>query len=157
MPKATRSQIKDVLLIHSYSIRLYVGFQVFLLMLWSLATLVEGAATPLVDEAGVHSVSHLGFWLAFEIFLVYVGGTVGAYSNNVTSVYIFLLVLGIAANGLHSAFSIVEAVRCTSLLCVGNNGILISFAVLFGLLLFLECVLLYHAYRYQQARKLLAK
>jgi len=72
--------------------------------------------------------------------------TIGFLSVTVKKqrVYPFVVVVAILAHVVHIVASILELVRCTSILCMKNNGFLIAITVLFGFLIIVESVILFY-------------
>ena len=140
-----------------YGIRVYIWFQAFTLISWSFFTIIPGVGDSLkATETGFHSVSQVGFWMAYEILLLAIGGTVISLNSksrtlrNATTLYVAALVLGIGANIVHIVASAFELQRCTSLLCMTSPAVLVTLLVFYALLAFFECVVVYLTVRYRQ-------
>jgi len=138
----TRKQLGSVLNTYQYGLRIMLVIQAIFLFLWSFSSIVEGMGDVMLYEDGFNAVSHLGFWLAIEIITL----TIGFLSVTVKKqrVYPFVVVVAILAHVVHIVASILELVRCTSILCMKNNGFLIAITVLFGFLIIVESVILFY-------------
>lgn len=147
-----------------YGIRAYLWLQTFILILWCVFSIVPGMANLLdTTENGFHSVTHIGFWLAYEILLITVGGTVislnskPAIMKNATLLYIVTLLIGIGANIVHVVASSMELYRCTSVLCINTPAVLLTLIVLYVALAIIETMCVYMANQYRVVVSLNAK
>lgn len=152
------------------AIRAVVTFQALLLILWATGAVVPGFGFY-DGMAGVfNAISHPSFWLAWEIFLLYVGGGVLSFevSNTVTKeddpqsiqqvrsvrnwiiFWVVLLVIGMGANITHIVACGTELSNCSSTLCMNYSGFLIAFVVLLSILIFVEVTGLYYACIYKR-------
>ena len=149
---------KKQVLLHwgQYGIRAYIWMQTVILIIWSVFSLVPGVGNVLKEtEIGFHCVSHLGFWLAFEIFLITIGGTVISLNSkakvmsNVIILYLITLLIGIGANIIHIVASCMELYRCSSIVCMNTPGILCTLIILYVSLAIIETMIVYMAYQYR--------
>ena len=148
----TRKQVLSAVNSYHYGLRAIITVQAIFLFLWSFSSIVEGMGDVMMNEDGFNAVSHLGFWLAIEIVAL----SVGYLSVNVKNLkfYPTVVVVAIIANVVHIVASILELVRCTSVLCIKNNGFLIAITVLFACLIVIECVMLYYVYKLNKYSKI---
>jgi len=132
---------------------------------WSFLPIVNGfgrydAAPP----ASFHAVSHTGWWLAIEFFVVLFGVfavlfTVQRVERGIAlallltrrwlNFWMALVVGGIAANIVHLVASALEYSDCRSTLCLENGGFLIAMIVICAVLICVELFELYGIYRYK--------
>lgn len=143
---------KRVLYYSQIAIRGFSVAQGLLLFLWSFSSIVEGVGNTLYAESGTNAICHLGFWLSIEILILMFGllttvlDTSKKALRNTLIVYMVMLVIGMGANLLHIGLTVPELTRCTSVLCVTNNGILWGLMALFFCLFCLEVLSMFYAY-----------
>lgn len=134
------------------------------LVLWSIASIVPGFARFDGAAGETSAISHIGWWIAIEIFVLVVGAMStffglhytkeGAIEKGVGRVrsfltfYIFVLAIAIAANITHLVLSGLELSNCTSTLCTSQKGFLIALLVILAVLAFLEGWQIYRVVTY---------
>lgn len=161
--------IERVITLYQVGLKMFLFMQATLLFLWSFTSIVEGMGDTLYMEAGFHAVSHIGFWLAIEIIIVFIGCSTLTIlpnkkktnnANHINRVLIFyqvILVIGIIANIIHIVACGMELGRKTSILAMKNNGILVAILIIYAVLIVIESASIYYSYKYRQVLKLKIK
>jgi len=140
--------------------------QVFLVIYLVTCTLVPGFGFYDADPpAPFHAISHVGFWAAIEIFVVFVGamslyfdigckkdGLVLAFerTREWLTFWFILLFVAIAANIIHIVAAGLELSDCRSSLCLNYSGFLVALIVLLSLIVALEVLQLYNIHVYKK-------
>ena len=141
----TTSEVFVLLKNNQTGVDTIVLVQLLWLILWSLASLVPGFALFDGTAGEVSALSHIGWWMAIDIIVLFVGAKSTGFGlhynkNGVIekgvgkvmaflSFYIFVLVIGILAYIAHLVLSAIELSNCTSTLCVDQKGFLIALIV----------------------------
>ena len=163
-----RLTVQQVALLLRYSgtaLRAMLIAQALILIAWSCGSVVRGFALYDGTPGRYNAISHTGFWLGYETFVVVVGlmsiafavSALGrtlalemATTIRALGFYAVLLVLAIAAHAAHIVACALELSDCTSTLCVEQNGFLIALIVLLGCLVVLEFVQLLYVAQYRK-------
>lgn len=138
-----------------------VLFQVLILSLVLLGSLVPGFA--LFDGAAgeASAISHIGFFAVIELAIIYVGAKSTGFGLHLTAdnsriekgvartkewlnFYWYMLIVAIVAHITHFVLALIENANCTSTLCVDNRGFLIALIVF---LITMAVVLAWQMYR----------
>lgn len=161
---------------YQVGIRAIVAMQMICLVLWSVGSVVPGFGFYDGAAGKFNAISHLGFWLGLEIFILFVGMAALSFEMNNTVYesddpraiqqvnltgtwlifWIVMLVLGILANITHIVACAFELSDCSSSLCMNFPGFLIAFIVLLSIVLLIEVSGLYYACMFKRATRWLA-
>jgi len=138
--------------------------QLLLLVLWMITTLVPGFALYDGPPGEVSAVSHISWWAAIEIIIIYIGAkatTFGLHYSRDGQIekgadrslsylwfYRFVLFIGAAANVTHGVLSILELSACNTTFCTNHQGFLIAFVAGLFLLVLIEAWQVYRTTAY---------
>jgi len=146
-----------------------VAIHMFILIFWSTNTIVKGFGYyDAVPPASFNAISHTGFWLSIEIFVLFIGA-ISVYfgiestqkgiefgiesTTSQMTFWCILIFIAIGANIVHLIASCLELADCRSTLCTLNNGFLIGMIAVLGTIIVLECIELYKIYEYKKYMK----
>lgn len=134
-------------------INMAVLIQLGISVLWLLTSLVPGFALFDGAPGETSAVSHIGWWAAIEIVVIYVGSQSTSFSLHYNKkgqiekgvdramtylwFYQSVLFLAVAAHIVHVVLALIESTNCTSTLCVSGNGFLIALIVFLFILTFI--------------------
>lgn len=149
-------------------LRTALSFHFLCLVLWALETLVQGFGEyDAMPPAGFHAINHVGFWLPIEMFVWFFGQIAITFEMDLMDdskqwavtfartaeflvFWMVLLVFAIAANIVHIVAAALELSDCRTTLCMLNSGFLIALIVILGIIILLEVIEIYHAWRYKK-------
>lgn len=177
--KLTPREIAVLLMNNQIGISVLIIVQILILCFWLSLSFVPGFALYDGSPGHAHPVSHLGWWVIIETLIV-ISGIAATYfrlsANHANTklemqvssartylvFFIFMVCVGMVANAVHVALTLVEAVYCNSSFCRGFNVVdpanallvaqpatISAFLLVFVVLLFFDifCVQLMIVYR----------
>lgn len=140
-----------------------------IIAVWSCFSIVPGFSRYDGDPGELNVVSHTGWWLAIDVFVLLIGGLsifLALSLNNVNQIeiavhrmsgwmilFVVLLALGIISNIFHGVLSATELSKCTSTLCLNNQPFLITLLAMLGALAFLKGWTMYRVLTYNSNMK----
>lgn len=159
-------------------LRSIVAMQMVLLVLWSIGTIVPGFGFYDGQVGVFNAISHTGFWLSWEIFLLFLGGATLSFAITASLMqttkkdlherieqlrrsyvwiifWVIVLIIAIAANITHIVACGVELSYCSSTLCMDTSGFLIAFIVLLSLVIVVEVTAFVYACLFRRDLRLL--
>lgn len=147
-------------------IRSALWFHASILVFWVCLSIVKGFCMyDAVPPASFHAISHIGFWVAIEIFVITIGFMSVSFDLStfrdgfalsvkrtieLMTFWTILLVFAIIANIIHLVAASLELSDCRTTLCMLNSGFLITLIVILGCLILLEILEIYIVYVYKK-------
>lgn len=132
-------------------INVAVLIQVGVAVMWMLTSLVPGFALFDGAPGEASAVSHIGWWAAIEVVIIYIGSQSTTFSLHYNKqgqiekgvdramtylwFYQSALFLGAAAHIVHVVLALIESTNCTSTLCSSGNGFLVALIVFLFILI----------------------
>ena len=135
-----------------------------IIAVWSCFSIVSGFSKYDGTDPGLNVVSHTGWWLAIDIFVLLIGGMSIFLAFNLSRreeieisihkmngwliLFAIILGLGIISNIFHGVLSARELHYCTSSLCLTNKAFLNTLLGMLGALVLLKAWSIYRVLTY---------